>query len=99
MAQCQDLFIVNSSDRCLGGLITRSRKVGGDQQVFCIDFIITSKDLAKHLESAMIDSNIMYSLTKYITTMGIPSVKRSDHYIIMANFTMEWSPIKAERVE
>ena len=65
----------------------------------CIDFIIVSQDLAKHILNATVDSNQLYSLTKYTTTKGIPSIKRSDHHTLLANFSIQWSTEAKARTE
>ena len=100
MINRQNLFLINSSDRCEGGPITWRRTVTSKEpEASCIDFIMTSMDLAKELDSALIDSDQLYTLTKYTTTKGIPSVKKSDHYTLIANFSVQWTEKKEERVE
>ena len=64
MIQRQQLSIINNSDKCRGGPVTRCRVTKNGQESACIDYIITSLDLEKHLERALIDSNQLYSLTK-----------------------------------
>ena len=58
-----------------------------------------SHDLVKQLDSAMIDSDQIYALTKYTTTKGMPSIKRSDHYTLIANLSVNWKEEKAPHVE
>ena len=101
MIKRQNLCIINNSDKCQGGPITRRRKLKNrvDPEESCIDFIITSTDLENELESALIDSNQLYTLTKFTTTKGIPSIKKSDHYTLAANFSVKWTEKKQERVE
>ena len=53
----QKLEIVNTSPKCTGGPITRKKIVNGKVEASCIDFILLSHDLVKHLDSAMIDSS------------------------------------------
>ena len=98
MIRRQNMCIINASDKCVGGPITRRRSVEGKVEKSCIDFILASKDLASHLESANIDSKQLYALTKYTSTKGKPSVKRSDHFTIIANFSVKWEEIKQERI-
>ena len=100
MIHRQHLLLVNSSDKCEGGPITWRRNVSNkDPEASCIDFIMASMDLAKELNSALIDSDQLYTLTKYTTTKGMPSVKKSDHYTLVATFSIEWTEKKEERVE
>ena len=100
MIHRQHLLLVNSSDKCEGGPITWRRNVSNkDPEASCIDFIMASMDLAKELNSALIDSDQLYTLTKYTTTKGMPSVKKSDHYTLVATFSIEWAEKKEERVE
>ena len=101
MIDRKNLFIVNSSNKCEGGPITRYRDLTNKEnsEASCIDFIIVSMDLAKELDSALIDSKQLYTLTKYTTTKGHPSVKRSDHYTLIANFTVKWVEKETERIE
>ncbi len=99
MISRQNLVIVNNSDKCTGGPITRCRIVGGKKEESCIDYMLVSEDLSQHLEHAMIDSDQLYALTKYTTTKGIQSVKRSDHYTLVAYFSMIWNQKKEERIE
>ena len=40
-----------------------------------------------------------YALTKYNNTKGSKSVKRSDHYTLLANFDIDWEVTKRERTE
>ena len=95
----QNLALMNKSPKCVGGPITRRRLVNGKEESSCIDFILMSRDLIEHLESAIVDSNQMYSLTKYTTTKGIPSVKRSDHFTLIANFSLSWTTNPPPRTE
>ena len=53
----QDLKIINISDKCTGGPITRKRMVQGVIEESCIDFIFTSPELETQLERAFIDKN------------------------------------------
>ena len=101
MIRRQNLCLINDSDKCQGGPITRRRnlKNKADPEESCIDFMITSKDLGNDLESALIDSDQLYTLTKFTTTKGVPSIKKSDHYTLAANFSIEWTEKKQERVE
>ena len=99
MIRRQNLKIINNSELCKGGPITRRRIVNGRIEESCIDFILTSEDLAVHLQSATIDSEQLHCLTKYTTTKGVPSVKRSDHYSLIAKFNINWIEPKPTRVE
>ena len=80
----QGLVIINNA--CTGGPITRKRILKGKVEESCIDFILTSEDISKSLTDAFIDKEQLYTLTKFSTTKGIPSIKRADHYTIIANF-------------
>ena len=99
MIQRQDLVIVNTSQQCTGGPITRSRCVKGRVESSCIDFILTSRCLAQNLEKAIIDSNQLYCLTKFTTTKGNPCVKRSDHHSLIAYFDISWKNKQKKREE
>ena len=67
-----------------GGPITRSRIVEGREESSCIDYILTSFELSQNLKKTFIDKDQLYALTKYSTTKCVPSVKRSDHFSIIA---------------
>ena len=96
----QGLTIINKSEKCSGGPITRRRILeDGKEEASCIDFMIVSHDLVKHLDSSFIDKQQLYSLTKYTTTKGITSIKRSDHFTIVANFCIDWKEEKPKRKE
>ena len=95
----QELKIVNVSNKCVGGPITRCRKVNGKIEQSCIDFLITSQDLNQFLVDAFIDSSQLYTLTKFTTSKGIPSVKRSDHHTLGANFSISWEEETETRCE
>ncbi len=95
----QNLVIINNDEKCTGGPVTRCRTVEGKREESCIDYIMASEDLAQNLDNALIDSKQLYSLTKYTTTKGVTSIKRSDHYTFIANFLIEWEVKKLERVE
>ena len=82
----QGLKLVNTSSTCRGGPITRKRNVKGRTEESCIDFIMVSEDLNNLLMEAVIDSNQIYTLTKYTTTKGKANIKRSDHHPIIATF-------------
>ena len=47
----------------------------------------------------LIDSSKLYALTKFTTTKGIPCVKRSDHYSMIATFNINWTENKPLREE
>ena len=95
----QNLSIVNMSDKCVGGPITRSRTVNGKVEASCIDYVLVSADLASQLIVATIDKEQLYVLTKYTNTKGGVSVKRSDHFTIISNFSVNWKEDKPKRVE
>ena len=97
MIKRQDLEIINN--KCSGGPITRFRSVEGRVEASCIDYLLTSQGLAECLKKAIIDSNQLYTLTKYTTTKGIASVKRSDHYSLIAYFDINWKEIRPKREE
>ena len=99
MIDRQELAIINKSNKCHGGPVTRRREVNNCIESSCIDFIFTSQDLSQCLESALIDSQQLYALTKYTTTKGMPSIKRSDHYTLLASFEVEWNEPKPQRKE
>ena len=99
MIKRQDLFIANTSQYCVGGPVTRRRTVKGRVEESCIDFVLTSQDLASFLCKATIDSNQIFALTKYTTTKGHPCVKKSDHFTIIASFKLEWIDEKPKREE
>ena len=65
----------------------------------CIDFILMSKSLHEKMEKAIIDSKGLHCLTKYATTKGNPSVKRSDHYSLIAYLNIELVKKKPIRKE
>ena len=89
MIERQGLDIINTSEKCKGGPITRKRMVDGKVERSCIDFMLTSTDLTRQLVEATIDSSQIYALTKYTTTKGHPDIKRSDHYSIVATFDID----------
>ena len=99
MIRRQNMVIVNKSSKCKGGPITRKRLVEGKIEESCIDFILVSNGLEQYLVSATIDENRIYALTKYTTTKGFPSIKKSDHYSIIAKFNIQEKPIKCLRRE
>ena len=99
MIQRQQLSIINNSDKCTGGPVTRCRVTKTGQESACIDYILTSHDLEKQLERALIDSNQLYSLTKYTSTKGNPSIKRSDHFTFVISFNLQWEKSKPIREE
>ena len=99
MISRQGLNIINKSSKCIGGPVTRRRTVNGKTEESCIDFILVSKELDSYLQSAAIDSSQLYALTKYTTTKGNPSVKRSDHFTLTATFDIKWSEKKPPRKE
>ena len=95
----QNLALMNTSPKCTGGPITRKRVVNNKEEVSCIDFVLMSQDLFEHMVDAIIDNNQLYSLTKYTTTKGMTSVKRSDHYTLIANFAISWKTKTIPRQE
>ena len=99
MIDRQELTIINNLNKCVGGPVTRRRMVNGREERSCIDFILTSQDLTTCLDHALIDSQQLYALTKYTTTKGIPSIKKSDHYTLVAHFSIEWSEDRPQREE
>ena len=99
MIRRQNLTLVNASYKCEGGPITRSRIVDGRIEESCIDFILLSPKIGELLVNALIDKKRVYALTKYCTTKGNPSVKKSDHYSLIAHFKIKENisiPIRRE---
>ena len=99
MLERQKLQIINASEKCTGGPITRKRTVNGKLERSCIDYIFSSIDLADQLLEAKIDSNQLYCLTKYTTTKGHSDVKRSDHYSLIGKFDIAVQEKKQKREE
>ena len=99
MLERQGLKIINTSEKCTGGPITRMRTVNGQIERSCIDFIFSSNDLADQLLEASIDSNQLYCLTKHTTTKGQSDVKKSDHYSLIAKFNLQVVERKQKREE
>ena len=100
MLKRQDLVTINSSPKCTGGPITRSRTLeDGRTEASCIDFLLASQNLGIHLHEAIIDSKQLYTLTKYTTTKGNPCIKKSDHHCLIAKFNLTWEYVKPKRVE
>ena len=56
----------------------------------CIDFILASQDLASNITDAVIDKEQLYVLSKFSTTKGVPSFKKSDHYTIIVDISVKW---------
>jgi hypothetical protein len=61
--------------------------------------MLASPELANCLDNMLIDSHQLYTLTKFTTTKGMPSVKRTDHFTMIANFSVDWSENKPPREE
>ena len=89
MIDRQSLSIINASEKCRGGPITRRRIAKGKLEESCIDYILTSQDLDKQLIEAMIDSKQLYTLTKFTSTKGICNIKKSDHFSLIATFNIK----------
>ena len=60
---------------------------------------MVSQDLDQCLIDAVIDKDQLYCLTKYTTTKGVMSVKKSDHLTLLANFSISWKEEKPARHE
>ena len=99
MINRQSLKIVNSSSKCKGGPITRRRIVKGKVEESCIDYIMVSEELERHLLEAIIDKDQIHTLTKFTTTKGKPCVKKSDHLSLIATFNLEYKEKKSTRKE
>ena len=99
MIDRQNLELINNSDKCKGGPITRARIANGVKEESCIDFIMASRDLSQQLVSATIDSDQLYAMTKYKTTKGYINIKKSDHYSIIVRFSMSWEKQMTPREE
>ena len=99
MIQRQQLSIINNSDKCIGGPVTRCRETKNGLESACIDYVLTSPDISEHLEKALVDSKQLYSLTKYTSTKGNPSIKRSDHFTFVVSFNLQWEKTKPVRQE
>ena len=99
MIRRNGLLVVNTSDKCEGGPITRKRLVDGKLEQSCLDFILTSAKIGSHLTWALIDKDQIFGLTKYCTTKGNPSVKRSDHFTLLAQFDICENPVIHKREE
>ena len=98
MIKRQDLVIINTSPLCKGGPITRRRMVEGRVEESAIDFILASPELGALLVSATIDSNQIYTLTKYTTTKGNEDIKKSDHFPLIAKFKVKQKPCKPKNL-
>ena len=86
MVERQGISIINASNKCEGGPLTRRRIVNGRIEESCIDFLMASENMNNLLVEALIDSKQLYTLTKYTTTKGKTDIKRSDHFSIIAKF-------------
>ena len=99
MISRQNLTIANTSTKCRGGPITRMRLVNGKVEKSCIDFILICQNLANFLNDVTIDSDGLFTLTKYTSTKGNPSVVKSDHYTLISKFEVNWTDNKPKRNE
>ena len=95
----QSLEIANYSNKCKGGPITRQRTVNGKVEKSCIDFVLMCQTLASSLCSFIIDSDGLFTLTKYTSTKGNPSVVKSDHFTLISKFEINWTENKPKRQE
>ena len=99
MISRQSLTIVNNSEMCKGGPITRQRTANGKLEKSCIDFVLVCQDLANFIKSVTIDSDRLFALTQYTSTKGNPVVNKSDHFTIVTNFQIECKVEKPTRKE
>ena len=99
MISRQNLIIINNSEHCKGGPVTRQRNVKGKEEKSCIDFIIVCRELADHFLNATIDCNQIYCLTQYTSTKGNKVLNKSDHFTIIATFQLECKGQKPVRRE
>ena len=65
----------------------------------CIDFVLTCQKLANSLSEFTIDSDEMFTLTKYTSTKGNISIVKSDHLTLIAKFHVPWVDDKPKREE
>ena len=86
----QDLVLINTSEKCVGGPITRQKVVKDSLEQSCIDFIMVCQKMNNHLNYAQIDSDQLFSFVKYSSTKGISKVVRSDHFTMIAQFSIRW---------
>ena len=94
-----NLKIANVSPKCKGGPITRQRIIDGRLERSCIDFVLMCERLANFLCNVIIDSDEQYTLTKYSTTKGNPSIVKSDHFTIISKFQVDCSSESPKRQE
>ena len=73
--------------------------VNGKLEESCLDFIFTSEKIGRRLTWALIDKDQIFGLTKYSTTKGNPSVKRSDHFTLLAQFDICENPVIHKKEE
>ena len=65
----------------------------------CIDYLITSQDLEELLVEAFIDDKQVYTLTKFTSTKGTADVKKTDHFSLVATFSLKHEVKKRKKEE
>ena len=88
----QSLHMLNKDYRC-SGVITRYRetKIGVEQSI--LDYMIVSDELFEHFCSMYIDERRDFALTSYASKKGQKKVKKSDHNLIFAKFSLKYKKV------
>ena len=90
MVDRQNLFIVNSWDKC-EELITRERVTVLGKEKSVIDFVIVCDGLKDSLESMIVDDRRDHVLTNSTSRKGKRIITKSDHNIPYCKFSLNYN--------
>ena len=89
LIQTHGLTMLNAHRLCVGA-ITRYRETKNTTETAILDYVVVCEQLAKHVETIIIDEERNYTLTKYATTKCVIKKVRSDHNPIFCKFSLPY---------
>ena len=84
------LVVVNGLKHKRKGVITRHKTTEQGVERSVIDLVLTSSNLAEHIQSIHIDDERQFVLTKNMKVGGVVKTSESDHNIITTKLNITW---------
>ena len=84
------LVVVNGLTEKRTGIITRQRITANGKEESVIDLVLTSRNLAEHIEAIHVDERRQHVLTKNVKVGAVVKNVESDHNLVNTRLNITW---------
>ena len=93
------LVVANGLKDKRKGVITRQRITENGREESVIDLVITSRNLASHIEAVHVDEERLHVLTKNVKVGSVVKNTESDHNVVNTRLNITWCKTENEVME